>query len=54
MLVRARILSQTTNGDIELGPETRMVLPPHTRHAAAVRQGTATAGDLESTPRHDG
>ena len=36
MLARGRILSQTTDGDIEPGPETRMVLPPHTRHAAAV------------------
>jgi len=36
MLVRGRILSQTTDGDIEPGPQTRMVLPPHTRHVAAV------------------
>jgi hypothetical protein len=27
MLVRGRILSQTTDGDIELGPETTVFLP---------------------------
>jgi hypothetical protein len=32
--VRGRIVFHTADGDIELGPDDKMVLPPHTAHAA--------------------
>ena len=34
--VRGRILFHIAGGDIELGPGDKMVLPPHTSHAATV------------------
>ena len=34
--VRGRIVFHTAGGDIELGPGDKMVLPPHTPHAATV------------------
>ena len=34
--VRGRIVFHTVGGDIELGPGDKMVLPPHTAHAATV------------------
>jgi len=34
--VRGQIVFHTTGGDIELGPGDKMVLPPHTPHAATV------------------
>src|SRR6266496_4858674 len=34
--VRGRIVFHTTGGDVELGPGDKMVLPPHTPHAATV------------------
>ncbi len=34
--VRGRIVFHTEDGDTDLGPGDRMVLPPHTRHAATV------------------
>ena len=34
--VRGRIVFRTAGGDIELGPGDKMVLPPHTPHAATV------------------
>ena len=34
--VRGRIVFHTDTGDADLGPEDRLVLPPHTRHAATV------------------
>jgi glycogen operon protein len=34
--VRGRIVFHTVGGDIELGPRDKMVLPPHTPHAATV------------------
>ena len=34
--VRGGIVFHTDTGDIELGPGDRMVLPPHTPHAATV------------------
>lgn len=34
--VRGQILFHTADGDIELGPGDKMVLPPHTAHAATV------------------
>jgi len=34
--VRGRIVFHTAGGDIELGPGDKMVLPPHTSHAATV------------------
>ena len=34
--VRGQIVFHTASGDIELGPGDRMVLPPHTPHAATV------------------
>lgn len=34
--VRGRIVFHTDDGDLELGPGDRMLLPPHTRHAATV------------------
>jgi mannose-6-phosphate isomerase-like protein (cupin superfamily) len=34
--VRGRIVFHTGSGDIDLGPGDRMVLPPHTQHAATV------------------
>jgi quercetin dioxygenase-like cupin family protein len=34
--VRGQIVFHTHSGDIQLGPGDRMVLPPHTPHAATV------------------
>ena len=34
--VRGQIVFHTAGGDIELGPGDKMVLPPHTAHAATV------------------
>jgi mannose-6-phosphate isomerase-like protein (cupin superfamily) len=34
--VRGRIMFHTAGGDIELGPGDKMILPPHTAHAATV------------------
>jgi len=34
--VRGRIVFHTAGGDIELGPGDKMILPPHTAHAAMV------------------
>ena len=34
--MRGRIVFHTATGDIELGPGYKMVLPPHTAHAATV------------------
>jgi quercetin dioxygenase-like cupin family protein len=34
--VRGHIVFHTGSGDIQLGPGDRMVLPPHTPHAATV------------------
>ena len=34
--VRGQIVFHTGGGDIELGPGDKMVLPPHTAHAATV------------------
>lgn len=34
--LRGRIVFHTAGGDIELGPGDKMVLPPHTAHAATV------------------
>jgi mannose-6-phosphate isomerase-like protein (cupin superfamily) len=34
--VRGRIVFHTDTGDADLGPGDRLVLPPHTRHAATV------------------
>jgi len=34
--VHGQIVSHTASGDIELGPGDKMVLPPHTAHAATV------------------
>jgi hypothetical protein len=34
--VRGRIVFHTAGGDMDLGPEDKMVLPPHTPHAATV------------------
>jgi len=34
--VRGQIVFHTASGDIELGPGDKMVLPPHTPHAATV------------------
>jgi len=34
--LRGRILLRTADGDIELGPGDKMVLPPHAPHAATV------------------
>jgi mannose-6-phosphate isomerase-like protein (cupin superfamily) len=34
--VRGRIVFHTASGDIRLGPGDKMVLPPHTAHAATV------------------
>jgi quercetin dioxygenase-like cupin family protein len=34
--VRGRIVFHTDAGDADLGPGDRLVLPPHTRHAATV------------------
>ena len=34
--VRGRIVFHTAGGDIELGPGDKMILPPHTAHAATV------------------
>ena len=34
--VRGRIVFHTDIGDADLGPGDRLVLPPHTRHAATV------------------
>ena len=34
--VRGRIVFHTSHGDADLGPGDRLVLPPHTPHAATV------------------
>jgi quercetin dioxygenase-like cupin family protein len=34
--VRGRIVFHTSSGDADLGPGDRLVLPPHTPHAATV------------------
>jgi D-lyxose ketol-isomerase len=34
--VRGQIVLHTASGDIRLGPGDKMVLPPHTAHAATV------------------
>ena len=34
--VRGRIVFHTSDGDAEIGPGDRLVLPPHTPHAATV------------------
>ena len=34
--VRGRIVFHTEGGDIELGPGDKLILPPHTAHAATV------------------
>ena len=34
--VRGRIVFHTSEGDADLGPGDRLVLPPHTPHAATV------------------
>ena len=37
--VRGQIVFHTSTGDIDLGPGDRMLLPPHTPHAATVGAG---------------
>ena len=37
--VRGGIVFHTETGDADLGPGDRLVLPPHTRHAATVGAG---------------
>jgi mannose-6-phosphate isomerase-like protein (cupin superfamily) len=49
--VRGRIVFHTAGGDIELGPGDKMVLPPHTPHAATV--GTEGVRCIEA-PRRPG
>jgi hypothetical protein len=46
--VRGRIVFHTAGGDIELGPGDKMVLPPHTLHAATV--GTEGVRCIEAPP----
>jgi quercetin dioxygenase-like cupin family protein len=47
--VRGRIVFHTDTGDADLGPGDRLVLPPHTRHAATV--GAEGVRCVEA-PRH--
>jgi hypothetical protein len=49
--VRGRIVFHTVGGDIELGPGDKMVLPPHTAHAATVAaEGRGSARASRRSP----
>jgi len=49
--VRGRIVFHIAGGDIELGPGDKMVLPPHTSHAATV--GQAGVRCIEASHQRD-
>ena len=49
--MRGRIVFHTAGGGIELGPGDKMVLPPHTAHAATV--GAEGVRCIEATPQQD-
>jgi len=47
--VRGRIVFHSASGDIRLGPGDKMVLPPHTAHAATI--GAEGVRCVEAPPR---
>jgi quercetin dioxygenase-like cupin family protein len=49
--VRGQIVFCTAGGDIRLGPGDKMVLPPHTAHAATA--GAEGVRCIEAPRQHD-